>query len=58
MIACLSPVDLYYEENISTLQYASRTSSITNVPKINVDQKLLLIQEQKDQIAQLRLELK
>jgi len=58
MIACLSPVDLYYEENISTLQYASRTSSITNVPKINMDQKLLLIQEQKDQIAQLRLELK
>jgi hypothetical protein len=30
MIACLAPVDLFYEENLSTLEYASKAARITN----------------------------
>ena len=30
MVACLAPVDTYYEENLSTLEYASRAARITN----------------------------
>jgi len=30
MIACLSPSDLYAEENISTLNYATKASFIQN----------------------------
>jgi len=30
-IACLSPCDDNYDENLSTLQYATKASSVTNV---------------------------
>ena len=30
-IACLAPSDENYEENLSTLQYASRAKNVTNV---------------------------
>jgi kinesin family protein 4/21/27 len=43
MVACLAPIDLYADENISTLQYAARASVIANVPKINVDPKVRTI---------------
>jgi len=32
MIACVAPIDLYNDENISTLNYAARASCISNVP--------------------------
>ena len=32
MIACLSPCDESYEENLSTLQYATKTGLIKNKP--------------------------
>jgi kinesin family protein 4/21/27 len=35
MIACLSPLDDYVEENLSTLNYASRAQNISNIPVIN-----------------------
>lgn len=35
MLACITPADEYYEENVSTLNYASRASNISNVPTIN-----------------------
>ena len=35
MIACLAPIDEYVEENLSTLNYASRAAYISNVPTIN-----------------------
>ena len=30
-IACLSPSDDNYDENLSTLQYATKASSVTNI---------------------------
>ena len=51
MVACLAPIDLYQEENLSTLQYAARASCISNIPHVNMDPRLLLILEQKKQIA-------
>ena len=35
MIACITPLDDYVDENLSTLNYASRTSQISNIPVIN-----------------------
>jgi kinesin family protein 4/21/27 len=45
MVACLAPIDLYCDENISTLQYAARASTISNAPMINVDPKVRTIME-------------
>jgi len=45
MIACLSPSDRYLEENLSTLEYASRASQISNIPTKNIDPKLSLLND-------------
>ena len=37
MIACISPSDYNYDENLSTLNYALKTNSIKNKPFRNVD---------------------
>ena len=58
MIACLAPIDLYTEENISTLNYAARAAKISNAPSINMDPKLKQIIEQKRTIERLKQELK
>ena len=58
MIACLSPSDLYYEENLSTLKYATQASKIRNKPVVNIDEKILQIKELKEKVRQLQLELK
>lgn len=58
MIACIAPVDLYTEENISTLNYAARAAKISNAPSINMDPKLKQIMEQKRTIERLKQELK
>jgi len=58
MIACLSPSDRYLEENISTLNYATRASYIANQPTKNVDPKTMIIQEQKKKLLELEKELK
>ena len=34
MVACLAPPDDYFEENLSTLEYASRAKNITNELKV------------------------
>jgi hypothetical protein len=47
MIACLSPSDMYVEENISTLNYATKASFIANDPIKNEDPKIRLINELK-----------
>merc|ERR1712107_375386 len=44
MLACLSPADCHYEENLSTLQYASQAASIKNQPTLNLDPKDKLIE--------------
>lgn len=58
MIACLSPSDQYFEENISTLQYASRTNQISNIPTKNIDPKVIILNQQKLKIADLEKELR
>ena len=34
MLACLSPSDQHYEENLSTLSYAARAKKISNKPMV------------------------
>eukprot|EP00931_Biecheleriopsis_adriatica_P021726 TRINITY_DN14128_c0_g4_i1.p1 TRINITY_DN14128_c0_g4~~TRINITY_DN14128_c0_g4_i1.p1 ORF type:complete len:1108 (-),score=233.43 TRINITY_DN14128_c0_g4_i1:30-3353(-) len=51
MLACLSPSDKHYEENLSTLQYASQAASIKNDPTVNIDPKDRLIQRLQAQLA-------
>jgi kinesin family protein 4/21/27 len=58
MIACLSPADRFFEENLSTLQYAARASQISNLPTKNVDPKLLILNDQKKKITDLEKELR
>jgi kinesin family protein 4/21/27 len=51
MVACLSPSDTYIEENLSTLAYASKASTIHNKPVRNEDPKQKIIDDQKKQIS-------
>lgn len=48
MIACLNPCDAQIEENISTMQYASQASYISNKPIRNDDPKARQIEALKD----------
>lgn len=57
MIACLSPSDFYVEENISTLNYATKASHISNEPVRNEDPKVMLINELKAKVRSLQNEL-
>eukprot|EP00929_Paragymnodinium_shiwhaense_P026928 TRINITY_DN15916_c0_g1_i1.p1 TRINITY_DN15916_c0_g1~~TRINITY_DN15916_c0_g1_i1.p1 ORF type:complete len:936 (-),score=226.83 TRINITY_DN15916_c0_g1_i1:274-3081(-) len=50
MLACLSPSDKHYEENLSTLQYASQAANISNAPTVNLDPKDRLIQQLRSQL--------
>jgi kinesin family protein 12 len=43
MIACVSPSEMYTEETISTLNYATRTMNIKNKPIIQMDAKEQII---------------
>ena len=58
MIACLAPIDVFTDENISTLNYAARAAKINNKPSINMDPRLKKILEQKSLIEKLQKELK
>ena len=58
MIACLSPSDRFMEENLSTLQYASKASQISNIPTKNIDPKLSMLADQKRKITDLEKELR
>ena len=58
MVACLSPSDKYFEENLSTLNYASRASQISNLPTKNIDPKMVIMNEQKRKIIDLDKELR
>jgi kinesin family member 12 len=39
MIACISPSMAYFDETLSTLQYAMRTMNIKNKPIIQMETK-------------------
>ena len=45
MIACLAPADFYIQENISTLNYATKASYISNKPVVNEDPSLIKINQ-------------
>ena len=57
MIACLSPSNNYIEENVSTLNYATKASFISNIPQKNEDPKMRQVNELKDKVARLEKEL-
>lgn len=50
MIACASPSQLYYDETLSTLNYAARTMNIRNKPILQMDNKDQAIQEIQSEI--------
>lgn len=54
MIACIAPIDKYFDENISTLTYATRASSISNEPVRNIDPKTKIVKELRGEIKQLK----
>ena len=56
MIACTSPSELYFDETLSTLNYAARTMNIRNKPLIQMDQKDQIIQEIQSEIEALKKE--
>jgi len=43
MIACVSPSEVYQEETVSTLNYATRTMNIKNKPVLQMDAKEQII---------------
>lgn len=51
MFACLAASDKHYEENLSTLQYASQAACIKNQPSVNVDPKDRLIRQLEAKLA-------
>jgi hypothetical protein len=57
MIACLNPCDSQIEENISTLNYASKASYISNKPVKNEDPKARQIDDLKQRVKELTDEL-
>ncbi|GAX73258.1 hypothetical protein CEUSTIGMA_g712.t1 [Chlamydomonas eustigma] len=57
MVACLAPSDAFYEENLSTLEYASKAARITNQVSLNEDAKTRLIRELRTEVAFLRQQL-
>ncbi len=56
MIACVSPSDVYFDESMSTLNYATRTMNIKNKPVIQMDEKEQIIFNQRREIQLLRME--
>eukprot|EP00762_Andalucia_godoyi_P005048 ANDGO_01394.mRNA.1 Osmotic avoidance abnormal protein 3 len=57
MIACLSPLDSHYHENLSTLLYAARTRAIRNVPKINDSRHSSVVHSLQQEIVHLKSEI-
>ena len=43
MIACIAPLDIFLDENISTLDYATKAAYISNEPMQNMDPNLKVI---------------
>ncbi|EGR29298.1 kinesin heavy chain, putative [Ichthyophthirius multifiliis] len=56
MIACISPSGAYFEETLSTMNYAARTMNIKNKPVISMDQKDQIIYNLQKEIELLKME--
>ncbi len=50
MIACLTPSDKYIDENLSTLNYASKAKVMKNQPKVNNDPNATKINDLQEQV--------
>lgn len=48
---------MFIEENISTLNYATKASFISNIPTKNEDPKMKLVNELKEKVLRLEKEL-
>eukprot|EP00753_Platysulcus_tardus_P016927 PLAT6135.1.p1 GENE.PLAT6135.1~~PLAT6135.1.p1 ORF type:complete len:762 (+),score=225.69 PLAT6135.1:50-2335(+) len=57
MLACLSPSDMHYTENMSTLRYAARAGCITTRPVVHEDPQTRQIRKLKQQLKLLRKQL-
>lgn len=57
MIACISPSDASFDENLSTLVYASKAQCIANRPTKNEDPKTALVHELQQEVECLRRQL-
>lgn len=57
MIACISPSDASYDENLSTLVYASKAQCIANRPTKNEDPKTAMVHELQQEVESLRRQL-
>ena len=57
MIACLSPSDRFIEENLSTLNYSTKASFISNIPAKNEDPKMKIVNELRERVIRLEKEL-
>lgn len=57
MIACITPNDWFFEENLSTINYAAKASKIANQPRKNDDPKSKLIEMLKKENKILTIEL-
>jgi len=53
MIACISPNSNFLEENISTLNYATKATLITNKPIKNTDPSSSLVDQLTKQVKDL-----
>ena len=58
MIAWIAPTDVFYDENISTLTYATKTTTIANEPVKNIDPKSKVLKRMQNEINKLTEELK
>jgi hypothetical protein len=54
MLACISPSDVYIEENLSTLNYAGMAKKISNQASVNEDPQAALIRRLRAEIKKLR----
>lgn len=45
MIACIAPLDSFFDDNLSTLAYATKAACISNEPIKNIDPKTKVIKE-------------
>ncbi|CAG9319441.1 unnamed protein product [Blepharisma stoltei] len=57
MIACIAPIDDYFDENVSTLLYATKAGNIANEPIKNLDPKTKVIKELKKELKKAKEEL-
>ena len=57
MLACLQPGDLFIDENLSTLTYATKAASIQCEPTKNDDPQVSKIKELKVEVKKLKAEL-